>query len=514
MPVEQAAAIGWELPEDVRQTHEVEAEQARKLEQALEICPFKRTPELERSVESYYDLNNNLDGMIQDTLAGDETLDATQKDEKARSLTAILESGLMRPDEIERHTEQVVTYGRAGSKNAQEATVVLASIQLSLLSDPMNKRLHRAELMAAARANEVLFAEPSVGITTLSQTEKQKVIDNHAAIQAKIKQSGLFTPEGYMIDRAGEKMGETRYVDNVRNNPLANVEAAEQTFWEDVRFGGQLLFHNTNSFGEVYSANALKTRRMQLAETGTFNTPNLPFMGDRLHSPTPHWSEQFDDHNYRNGVNKVVGTIAIPLAEIIKTTPYGRGAEYGALQLKDAAVEDLVPRVVINDGIANIGSGNADQQGRYGTDRTFYSSPHDVSPETPLEQAPDGYAIPLRETSTWVQLGDEVAKTGMTFGIGEHMPQQYVIDVKGVFENGDMERDAYNQQRRAAIADAIQTLQHDSIRKYGSTLVVPLRSNVVDFWVPDDTVSNGRHMAEFNMVSPEVIAEATRKATW
>ena len=319
-------------------------------------------------------------------------------------------------------------------------------------------------------------------------------------LQAKIKAPGLILEDGTILD-LGYAPGTERYRDNVEGKPLGNIERATNLFWDDSRFGGQLLFHNTANFNELYSANELLPRRMQVAATGSFNTPNAKYLDGRYHSPTPHWSENFDDWNYRNG--KTAGTIAVPLAEIIKSAPYARDSHYATLTLKPEALEGIIPRIPINDGLANIGSGASDGQGKFGIDRTFYRSPYDVAPDAPLDQAPDGYAIPLRDTSTWVQLGDEVAKSELTYGVGQNLPQQLVIPVADRFSgSSDIEViKKHNSERQRVLAEAIKALQNESIAKYGPKIVVPVRSGVIDFSVADDGKPNGKPYAEFSRVS-------------
>ena len=52
--------------------------------------------------------------------------------------------------------------------------------------------------------------------------------------------------------------------------------------------------------------------------------------------------------------------IAVPLTEIIKSAPYARYSHYATLTLKPEALEGIIPRIHINDGLANIGSGASD----------------------------------------------------------------------------------------------------------------------------------------------------------
>ena len=471
-----------------------------RVEQAQEDSAFKSSPELREGLHGFYELHYTMDGVIKDVLDNDVSTEEAGRAQQAQKLEGILAGSLFSTNEIHDKIISLTDMGNTPPSYGQAALPVLAGIRLARMRQPEDRRLQRAELMAVSRANEALFAESSVAITTLTEEDKQRVIENHLAIQNKIKRSGLFTDAGEAIDLKEQDISRSASQDYIKTNPLANIERAEKTFWDDVRFADQLLFHNTANFNQVYAANTLLPRRTQLARFGKFNTPNLEYYGDRYHSPTPHWSEDFDEWNYR-GDGPNAGTIAIPLAEIVKTAPYARDSQYGELDLKEDALEKTIPRVVIHDGMIDIGSGSADTQGSFGSDRTFYSSPKDVASDAPIEEAPDGYGLTLNEKTTWVQLGD--TEGGADYGIGQHLPAQFKIDVGDRYLRKTNNIEAvrtHDEQRKAGIEAAIKDLQHASITRYGARLVVPIRSGVMDFFVHDDGKINGKHEAHFSEV--------------
>lgn len=278
---------GWVVPAEI-QTHETaQTNIDQRVEQALEASLFRRSPEQAAGIKSYFEMHYAMANLVAGVIEGDLPQDEAGKAARQTELTTIITDSIMPRQTVDRTTQSIVTYGRPGANYAQLALPVLANLSLARLADPDNKQLQRAELMAAKRANELLFAEASVAVTTLSVEDEQLVIDNHHKLQAKIKASGLILEDGTILD-LGYAPGTERYRDNVEGKPLGNIERATNLFWDDSRFGGQLLFHNTANFNELYSANELLPRRMQVAATGSFNTPNAKYLDGRYHSPTPH----------------------------------------------------------------------------------------------------------------------------------------------------------------------------------------------------------------------------------
>jgi hypothetical protein len=476
-----------------------------RVEKALAESPFQQSPELADSFKTYYETQYALDGLITDTLNNELPSDPEQKATLSASLEAVIQSSHLPLESIQEVASSIINSNHEPSLYAQATGPVLASIRLARLQDPESKQLQRAELTAASAALESLFAEPSVMVTSVGQEDIERIKAAHDVLAQKITESGLFNKNG----RAMDLDHGSSLVDHLKDNPAYMVDRARQLFWDDSRFAGQLLFHDTNRMDKIWSEGALLPRRMQQEKYGEFTTQNKEYDGDRLHSPTPHWTEDYDiNQTYRGKDQQAQGTIAMPLAEIIKYAPFARDAQYGTLKLKAGAEADIIPQVTVHDTIGYVTGGTSDAQGRFGLDRTFYQSAHDVAPDAPLESAPDGYRLPLDETSTWVQLGKEKQKQGKLYGTGEHFPDQVVINIKedpdsdkGMFDLSPRlsldEKLALSAANTAITAHAVKEMQHMSISKYGNELVVPLRSGVMNFYVVDDGMSKLKPQAEF-----------------
>jgi hypothetical protein len=402
--------------------------------------------------------------------------------------------------------DSLVKYGNITEDSrqlyVQDTLPLLAAVRLARLKDPENPKLERAELTAQLTACKSLFAEGGVGVTTVGDEEIKLAESLNAAVVDRMKSSGLFDYragyEQYDPKDLYGVVGARTITDTIsREGHGSRVDNLKRLFWEDTRHAGQLEYHNTTNFRGVWRQAGLMTRRMQEAQTGSIHTSTSEYRpggGEQhIHSPTVHFSEQFDPRSYRAKPGSPdAGTLAIPLAEIIKTTPYARNAQYGILQLKPDS--RALSRIPLNEKLGDIGAGMADMQGSGGIDRTFYRSPHDTDPDAPLDQAPDGYTYNFRDMPmTWIQLGDQEVQNQWEhgFGRGEHLPTSFAIDV-----------DTNNLlAEESKITARIQALQQASLQKYQGQVVVPLRSGVMDFYVPDDGVYAGRHSAQFTKVT-------------
>lgn len=477
--------------------------------EAASTSEFLPTPELMRGLEGYYETHYAMAAVIESSLGGDVSpqLKSVARQE---TLNGIIETSLFSSEELTEKVISLVDYGNIpGELYAQEITPLLAAVSLALSQDPDNKKLQRSELMAMNAACRALFSEASVGITTVGEKELDTVKTLHGKVMERIVSSGLFeegrgNPKTYRAKDIGSShlpLTHRFAVDFVNGNPGAGIEKAQKLFWEDSRFAGQLLFHNTIGFNELRASGSLMPRRMQLATYGQMQFQTAEKFGDSHHSPTVHWSEEYDPQSYRGEQsNPTGGTIAVPLWRVTEIAPYARDSEYGVLILKDEAVEDIVPLVTLNDGTTFLGSGGSDRQGVWGTDRTFYSSPKDVEPDAPIESAPDGYSIPIDEDTVWVQLGKQDAERSIRYGTGQHYPDIHLIDVEDVydiFKTDGIDKQASYKEREQKIKDEIKDLQHKSISKRPRELVVPLRSGVMDFYVHDDGDPRGKSRARF-----------------
>lgn len=465
----------------------------QRTEQALEDCDFVRTPELEQSIGSFYTDHYQLASLMELGLQEGGAQGMPEEDQRTY-LKGIIEGSYFDHTQIEdAFNARLRGYGTY-HPYVQQVAPLLARVRLARLDDPEDPELRKVELSALSEAGGALFAEASVGATTLTSTEADLVFSLRKATHDQMKESGLFP-----------HLEDSRYD---RADPFYEINNAIETFRRDSRFAGQLLFHNTGHFQDLSSRGEVLPRRMQKERYGTVNTQTAEELDGHIHAPTPHWSEGFDPNNYRGSrARNNGGTIAVPLAEIVQAAPFGRDAHYGVLTLKPEAVEYMAESIHRNDGVSKIGFGSADYQGGAGIDRTFYSSPHDVPADAPIEEAPDGYTIPIGEEAYWVQLQDEDA--GKVWGASVQ-PEPYIIPTQpfpeaALNKEGGVEVvKAWREQRNRTIARSVRELQDRSIRRYPGAVVVPLRAGVMEFYVPDDGAQDtGKRRAQFTRIEAE-----------
>lgn len=468
---------------------------AERVNQAVEASPFYESPELRRGMESYFgdhrELGNTVDGMLSQELPADtETLIEEKQRLQEKLDTSPLAEQIMRV-----FTDPSLDYP-SRYMTTQVAIPALAAMRLERLKSPDDLMLAEAELRLIKSASEVIYAEASIGVTAIGDNERAEVTTRQEAIKQRFIESGLFIQDknnSNQFTSPNTRHGNNREFFAV--DPTETIDRAQQKFWSDTRFAGQMLFHGSTNFDDMYGSGMIATRRVQELTFGTYNTKNRLQDGEHLHAPVIHWSEMYDETGYRYPQGtKNSGTIAVPLGEIIKQAPFARDAEYSTLRLKPESEAEIIPRITITDSIGRIGSGSSDAQGAHGTDRSFYRFSHDVSPDTAIEEAPDGYAIPLSANTVRIALGEE-AKSTLNYGIGENMPTHLEIPVENP-QNMAHSPEAY-EARQAVIREAIVKLQHDSIKKHPDEIVVPVRAGVMEFYVSDGGILAYRPKAAF-----------------
>ncbi|MET1033169.1 MAG: hypothetical protein ABWX94_01595 [Candidatus Saccharimonadales bacterium] len=483
----------------------------QRVERAIDQCDFLPTPELEKGVEGFYKDHYTLASTMELCLSDDVEQSMAGNEQKQR-LRDIIKTSYFKPDEINASFSSLIEYGGMSNNSyVQEITPLLARVRLARLENPQDSKLRRAELTALTKASEVLFAEASVGVSTLGGEEAEVVAGLHHAIGRQIEESGLFTRnQGSSNSWTAKDIGNRQLPQTLRGvtivgNPLYFINRSIGTYWRDSRFAGQLLFHNTGHFQDVSKRGEIMPRRMQQQKYGETNTQTAAHLDNHIHSPTPHWSENFDPRSYRGEQGaEGGGTIALPISEIIKTAPYARDAYYGTLTVKPDEEKYVTAHVPVSNGVTSIGFGGADGQGAGGNDRTFYASPYDVPRSVSLEEAPDGYSILIDQAAYWVQLGVEDTAKVWEAGDPDQKPQPYLIPAK-VYQGGRSLKDAeqiqaWRRQRDAMIGKAIKALQAESIAHYPNEVVVPLRAGIMDFYVPDDGAPDGKKRAEFTLL--------------
>ncbi|HSX15029.1 MAG TPA: hypothetical protein VLE72_03965 [Candidatus Saccharimonadales bacterium] len=462
-----------------------------RVDEALERCDFITTPELKTSVEGFYADHYGLASDVESLLKEDPHVVESDVAERRSKLEEIAATAPLKGEELQLSINSIIEHGNMPPAICNIIRSYMAIIRLGRLDNPDDSNLERAELMLMAKAVEALFNEPSVAVTTVGDKERSLIKSVASEVLEKADSSGMF-------DKAGKTLGlnPPRYLNtSLLKNPLLVLNGAQETFWKDTRYAGQLLFHSSSEMLETRGQGKIMPRRMQRRAKGEFHAATAGELNGHIHSPTTHWSELYDSAGYKGG-GRAPGTIAMPLWEIIKAAPYGRDAEYGVLRIKPDRRAEADARVPIADGAGDIGVGGPDFQGKIGTDRTFYVSAHDVPAEAPIETAPDGYVLEQSPFDYAVTVNDKEVDIAGQSGLGEGFPQLHNIDDLDWTNSPEAA-----VEREQTISDDIKSLQHESIDRWPDQIVVPVRaSGVLDFYVPDDDHLEGRPRAQFTRV--------------
>lgn len=496
---QQTAELAALLPTqpEIKQRDPIEKRTGEALHQGY----FEVTPELEGNIRDFFTDNYALAGDIETILTEDlANLSAAERMARSRELQTEVDNHFMDPANFNKHYESALIYGNMPPAISHLIRPFLARLHQDRLANPEDEHLKLIEIMMLAKSVEGLFAEPSVAISTVGEQERSTVAKLAQKLSTKIEDSGYFDHNGGVINGLQAPRSINMYA--VRN-PDTFINKAEETFWNDCRYAGQLLFHNSGDMPRSRHRGELLPRRMQQVHNGEMHIQTAERSGSSLHSPMIHWSEQFSADEYKGPAGSSGGTIAMPLWKIIHTAPYARDAHYGRLKVKADKADDFKEKVRLIDTTGNIGLGSFDYQGYVGTDRTFYSSPHDVEPDAPVEEAPDGHSFKLNRSDYAVVIGEDEMYTAMQSGLGESFPTPFGIDVPSmpdrntwVFMSSE-ERHTFQETRQKAIDDRIRELQHESAARWPDEFVVPLRSGVMEFDIGDDGRYEGRNSAKF-----------------
>lgn len=307
------------------------SEQLRdRIETAADDCELERTPETEQAIKGYY-LDHYKTAMIVDRIIEGEQIDPVLLADDATTLESF---------QLTESLHQIITEPVRNTQLEQLNTLI----------------------------SEKLFAEAAVGQTTITDQELSLLLGLNQKLQDKAKAENMFIRYPFSDDQLIER-----------------VERKTRLFWEDSRAAGQLEFHNTPFADQAAMAGfKLRTKPNQLKANGDYNSVTADVAG---HSQTIHFSETFLSDSYKSiqagkRVDEVTigGTIAIPLAEIIKQLPYARGGEYGIAELKVDASHG--PNIIDNANIFAFGGSHmawADdtEPKAHGDDRTFYADKYD-----------------------------------------------------------------------------------------------------------------------------------------
>ncbi|TAH34250.1 hypothetical protein EYC59_03115 [Candidatus Saccharibacteria bacterium] len=455
-----------------------------RITEALEASDFAPTPEVKEAITGYYTDHYKLATVI------DKALD-----------------GKITPEDAAQMSQEPLA----------DTFAVDQAMRGILESSTDTSRREEVLRDADKLIRGMLFQECAIGATTQTEQEAQIASDlSVKLIERAVDEGFATTPKdgsfSYWNRQGGGSLPQPSEVAD-------RVRTFGDRFWKDSRHAGQLLFHNTSNFKDVaLSGYRLMSRTQQLEETGTFYAQmaiNLS-PGQNMHSNAPHWSENYDPTGYKIPKNNATpGTLAVPMAEVIKTAPYARNAHYGTVVLKEGH-EGVIDKVTVNDTIHSIGVGSADSQGASGLDRVFAA-------DYRASQASEAYKYAIDPGSKALQIfttGEErVYYEGSdTYGIGENFPAKRILEYNygGTADplydrpNQDL---AAREAMKASLNEQIRTLQRQSRQneKYVGRYVVPLRQGVMEF-VAEDGISNDIFARSQKQITHSSISAETARA--
>ncbi len=431
-----------------------------RVEAALSKIEVDASPEVVEAVEGYYRDHYVLADTIEGALSG--TLDPA-------SIEGVLSDTEGLPvDTLRDHIDDMREYNRFASLPSvrDSLRLVALAVRSEALAPESEKVFARQDVLRAVQSalSKDLFQEQALAITTLGDTENEIIEKNYDHLIEEVQKIGLEADEKGKIHWPGDH---TRVqglsASMTKQEVLGRQEQLKEGFWDDVRFAGQLEYHNTPYLGDISSVGGIMPRTEQFRRNGSMKAVTSPGR-EKMHSVVPHFSESYDPYGYKSDPQAVrrgevqqeellTGTVAIPLEDIIKVAPFARDSQYGTVR---ATSEAPVNRIPIAIPTADIGAGEPDIIGRGGGDRAFFASASLSS-----EVAPDQFNIPLDEASTLVFYGKEIINSPI-FGLGEGMPGRLHI------AEGDN------------ITEKIEELQKRMFQKYSGRIVVPLRRGVFD----------------------------------
>ncbi len=317
---------------------EIHEHNQARIEKAVAACEFEATPEVRGAIKDYYNDHEKTKQVLETVFSGGSVdLDALSGSESGIQAAGLQKKLVEFVERLEDENTKSVGYRLDG-----------------LLKG--------------------FYDECAVGQTTIGEEELKKVVE----LSEKA--------EEWRKNTLGPK------VSSVAMNAEIVQQRHDHTtkmFWKDARQAGQLLFHNTPYASELaVDGFVLGTRANQSRTKGDYRAVTMDVEG---HSQSVHFSEEFMTDSYKEaayngkadeGVH-LGGTVALPLAEVIKVTPYARGGRYGETSLKSEsghrdkiAIHDSVNAVTGDDWYHNQGADD-NMPGESGIDRTFYADNRD-----------------------------------------------------------------------------------------------------------------------------------------
>ena len=271
--------------------------------------------------------------------------------------------------------EKVLTVSDGGSiianEQLREAIRVLNSLDQE---QKINERNEFAETVL-----DTLYCEPCIGQLTLDED----VINRVAREKAQLMLAVSWRAKYYLS------------IEQCQEEEASRIRSVRKSTINETRHAGQLLFHNTVYGHDMGWNGSLRGRHRQrnTQDKVSITTVDLPD-----HARLPHWSELYDpigykqpQENNRSVESMQALTVAVPLGEIVKQAPFGRGLEYAVVEAKDD--RDVVASSVGSEDepvVGEIGPGASDNMGvdLASIDRVFWASSDD--PDTGAD-----YDIPI-----------------------------------------------------------------------------------------------------------------------
>ena len=422
-----------------------------RIEAALARVDFQPTPEVREAVGGFYADHYRLAGFLTDLLAGDAEIEPPEADPAT-------------PHELRQTASQ------------------LAEAYQNLRDNPDGHATQVEFLRQAVDANQRLFAESSLGVTTVSEAE----LDLRHRIGDQILEFGQrhgLTPR-IVDDR-------TRLTpDGTRFDPV--VEIAQDQFWADVRRASRLEFHGSVGIGPVIASGGLMSRTEQVRQTGTYATENV--RGNEWdgahHSNVVKFSEFMPQGDYarvgKGMLEATPGTVGIPIADIIEVAPFARNAEFATVAVRPQSAGRLEQQTPTEQVVKSIGSGGADQVGFSSANsrqRAFFATPS-LSAERP----PDDYRLTV--SGMGASGRDPASATRALFTYQPHRdaeadayhwmpPAGYQFPVHYELK---IPQDQHDVDTNQDIVDRVQTYISDN-PKYRDKYVIPLRRGVSIFYL-------------------------------
>lgn len=459
----------------------------QRIEMAIGDCKIEPTAEVQEALHGYYGDHYALASMIKAAATSEIT------DEQIESVLE-LPDGAVSADKFDTILDFFSTgEGLIAPPSAESATKLLAASmkkERSVKSPEERDKQHGVTIRLAWGAlSEVIFQESSLGISTISDPEFELVRHLHGILSEA-------TPTIAVHPDTPRHSIEYPQIETIENK----IVKAHTLFWDDVRYAGQLEFTNTAYLKDVVASGGLMPRTEQFRRNGKMNTATGTAGGSRstegkMHSVVPHFSERYQIGMYKGGDSS--GTVALPLAEIIRIAPFARDAQYAVVNPRTTDLSKIPMRTT--EGLMMGTAGGRDEAPEsLGVDRVFFATSSEKG-----ERKPDQFVLPVDRESgaTIILMGDEVENSKQYGSNDEGAPQ---LHVEG---SGGMEEEVFGEpnpriKNHDVILEQISGLQRKYLNdpRYKGRLVVPLRRGVFDFRTEGMKTTIYRENSEYDTI--------------